>query len=312
MPGLTGPLVVTGSIATDHLMTFPGRFADQFLADHLNRVSLSFLVDELTVRDGGVAANIAYGLARLGEAPVLVGAAGPDFEHGYRSRLERHGVRTEHVHIAGDAQTARFVCTTDRDHCQIASFYPGAMRESARLDLPQIASVVGPLGLVLIGADQPDAMTGHAQACRENAWLFAADPSQQLAVMDAPQILDFITGASYLFTNEYEYELLLAKTGLSARQLAGHVGVVVTTRGADGVRITARGEVITVAAHPVTAIADPTGAGDAFRAGFLYGVARGLPLAQAAGLGCQVAAAALESHGSQEYDIVAATGLLTA
>ncbi|GIF42967.1 carbohydrate kinase family protein [Actinoplanes xinjiangensis] len=297
-----GPVLITGSIATDHLMTFPGRFADQLIAEKLDQVSLSFLVDDLTVRDGGVAANIAYGMARLGGRPLLVGAAGADFDDGYRNRLELSGVCTEHVHISTTQHTARFVCTTDLDNCQIASFYAGAMGEAASIDLDVIGTAVGNPRLVLVGPDQPEAMIRHTDTCRRRGWTFAADPSQQLARMNAAQLLDFITGAAFLFSNAYEFELLLAKTGLSTADVVHRTATVVTTMGSSGVRIADRTGSTTIPAHPVSAVVDPTGAGDAFRAGFLTAVLHGATPADAATLGCRLAALVLRSHGTQEYD----------
>ena len=156
-------IAVTGSIATDHLMTFPGRFADQLVADQLHTVSLSFLVDNLDVRRGGVGANIAFGMGQLGTTPILVGAAGFDFDE-YRAWLERHGVDTDSVRISETLHTARFVCTTDADHNQIGSFYTGAMSEARQIELKTVADRVGGLDLVLIGADDPEALLRHTEA----------------------------------------------------------------------------------------------------------------------------------------------------
>ncbi|MFI7306333.1 carbohydrate kinase family protein [Micromonospora aurantiaca] len=300
---MSAHVVVTGSIATDHLMRFAGRFADQLVTDRLHTVSLSFLVDRLTVRRGGVAANIAYGMARLGLRPTLVGAVGPDFAE-YRAWLEGHGVDCDAVRESRTAYTARFICTTDDDMCQIASFYPGAMAEAADIDL---AAVVRPgeTGLVAIGPDDPTAMVRHAEACRRLGVPFAADPSQQLAVMSGEQIAAFVTGARYLLTNEYEHGLMLDKLGVSDGELSTMVDMVLTTHGPAGVRIRADGRSETVPAVPVARVVDPTGAGDAFRAGFLAGVTRGLPPRVAAAVGCQVAAYAITATGTQEYDLTA-------
>ncbi|AEB44704.1 ribokinase-like domain-containing protein [Micromonospora maris AB-18-032] len=295
-------ILVSGSIATDHLMTFPGRFAEQLIADRLHTVSLSFLVDGLVVRDGGVAANIAYGMAQLGMPPTLVGAVGPDFAD-YRSRLERHGVDCGSVLTSRSSYTARFVCTTDQDSCQIASFYPGAMAEAADIDL---AAVIGsePVDLAVIGPDDPVAMRRHAAACRRLGVPFAADPSQQLARMSGPDIADFVTGARYLLTNEYEYDLLCGKLGGAGATVLDAVDVVVTTLGEDGVRIRAGGGITRIPAVTGASVVDPTGGGDAFRAGFLYGVTHGLLLDVAAALGCQMGAYAIGAPGTQEYRVV--------
>lgn len=173
-------IAVTGSIATDHLMHFPGRFAEQFVADQLHKVSLSFLVDDLVVRRGGIAPNIAYGMGQLGLRPVLLGAVGADFAD-YRSWLERHGVDCESVHTSDLAHTARFVCTTDDDLNQIASFYAGAMSEARNIELAPVAARLGGLDLVLISSNDPEAMLRHTAECRQRGYPFAADPSQQLA-----------------------------------------------------------------------------------------------------------------------------------
>jgi adenosine kinase len=296
-------IAVTGSIATDHLMRFPGRFADQFLADQLDKVSLSFLVDDLVVRRGGVAANIAFGMAQLGLCPILVGAVGTDFDD-YRSWLERHGVDCDSVHVSEIAHTARFVCTTDQDMCQIASFYAGAMSEARNIELAPVAQRVGGLDLVVVGANDPDAMLRHTDECRERGFRFAADPSQQLARMDGEDVLRLIDGADYLLTNEYEKSLLESKTGLSDAQVLDRVKIRVTTLGKNGVRITGRDiEPIHVPVARETAANDPTGIGDGFRAGFFAGIAWGLGLERAAQIGSLLATLVLETVGTQEYEV---------
>ncbi|EIE98098.1 sugar kinase, ribokinase [Saccharomonospora glauca K62] len=294
-------IAVCGSIATDHLMHFPGRFADQFVAEQLHRVSLSFLADDLVVRRGGVGANIAFGLGVLGVNPVLVGAVGADFAD-YGSWLRRHGVDTSGVHVSEIAHTARFVCTTDDDLCQIATFYAGAMAEAREIELAPVAERLGGLDLVLISPDDPEAMLRHAEECRQRGYTFAADPSQQLARMDGEQTRQFIAGATYLFSNDYEWELLLRKTAWTEDDVLARVGLRVTTRGADGVDIVdSHGERVHVPAVPARTTADPTGVGDAFRAGFLAGRYHGLSLERSAQLGCLVAVGVLETVGTQEW-----------
>jgi adenosine kinase len=296
-------IAVTGSIATDHLMHFPGRFADQLIADQLHKVSLSFLVDDLVVRRGGVATNIAYGMGRLGLRPVLVGAVGADFAD-HRSWLERHGVDCESVHVSEVAHTARFVCTTDDDLNQIASFYTGAMSEARNIELGPVNARAGGLDLVLIGANDPQAMIRHSEECRARGFKFAADPSQQLARMDGSDVLTLISGAEYLLTNEYERSLLETKAGLTGEQVLEQVKVRVTTLGKDGVEITGRDiERIHVPVVPNVIPADPTGVGDGFRAGFLTAMSWGVTLERAAQVGSLVAALVLETVGPQEYEV---------
>jgi adenosine kinase len=294
-------IAVTGSIATDHLMHFPGRFAEQLLPEHLHRVSLSFLVDELVVRRGGVAANIAFGMAQLGLRPVLVGAVGSDFAD-YRGWLERHGVDCDSVHVSEIAHTARFVCTTDQEMCQIASFYTGAMAEARNIELAPVADRLGQLDLVVIGANDPAAMVRHTQECRERGYPFAADTSQQLARMDGTDVRQLIDGARYLLTNDYELGLMEQKTGWRGDDLLARVQTRVTTYGADGVRLVRHGEPeLHVPAAPEVAKVDPTGVGDGFRAGFLAGQSWGLSLQRSAEIGNLLATCVLETDGPQEY-----------
>lgn len=298
------PIAIAGSIATDHLMTFSGRFADSLVVDQLDKISVSFLAHKLEIRRGGVAANICFGMANLGQRPVLVGAVGEDFAD-YRSWLERHGVDCESVHVSETQHTARFVCTTDDDMAQIATFYAGAMSEAREIELAPIATRVGGLDLVLVGPDDPEAMRRHTAECRTRGIPFVSDPSQQLAFGDGELIRDLIDGAQYLITNEYESHLTEQKTGWSQEEIASRVGYRVTTLGKEGVRITGRGldEPIVVGAAREVTRADPTGVGDAFRAGFLTGICEGLPLRESAELGSMLATYVIETVGTQEYEI---------
>ncbi|WEP01123.1 carbohydrate kinase family protein (plasmid) [Streptomyces sp. FXJ1.172] len=296
-------IAVTGSIATDHLMVFPGRFADQLLPDQLAHVSLSFLVDRLEVRWGGVAANIAYGLGGLGLSPLLVGAVGTDFAE-YEVWLKQHGVDTGGVRVSAERQTARFLCITDQDDNQIAAFYAGAMTEASDIDLPALLAGAERPGLVLVSPDDPSAMLRHTAACRALGIPFAADPSQQLARLDGSQVRDLVDGATWLFTNEYEAALLMEHTGWSRTDVLAAVGAWVTTLGGRGVRIERVGQSpLTVPAVPGIEPVDPTGGGDAFRAGFLAAAGHGAPLEPAARLGCALASVALGAVGSQAHEV---------
>jgi adenosine kinase len=282
-------------------MHFPGRFADQLVADQLERVSLSFLVDDLVIRRGGVAGNIAYALGALGQAPILVGAVGPDFAD-YRTELERVGVDCSEVLVCEDVHTARFMCTTDQDMRQIASFYTGAMARSADISLTPLLSRSDAPELVLIGADDPAGMLRHTEECRQQGVAFVADPSQQLARMEGDDIRKLVEGARYLITNDYEWELLLRKTGWTAEQILERVDVRITTLGEQGALLVAKdGSEVKVGVVDETAKVDPTGVGDAFRAGFLAGVGGGLSLERSAQLGSLVAVKVLETDGPQEW-----------
>jgi adenosine kinase len=281
-------------------MTFPGRFVDQLMPDKLDKIALSFLVDSLVVRRGGVAANIAFGLGCLGLRPLLVGTAGIDFGD-YRDWLEQHGVDTSGVRESAHQHTARFSGTTDIDMNQIASFYPGAMTEDRSIDLSELA---GQVDLVLIGASDPDAMLAFTKQCLANQIPFAADTSWQLARLDGEQVRFLIAGAEYLFCNEYEATLTQHKTGWSAGELTEQVGIQVTTLGSRGARVTRAGHPpIMVPAVPEVEPKEPTGAGDAFRSGFLAAVSWGLSLERAAQLGNVIAVHALETTGTQEYTL---------
>ena len=294
-------LAICGSIATDHLMTFPGKFADSLVPEELDKIALSFLVEDLDVRRGGCAANIAFALARLGHRPLLVGSVGRDFDVEYRGWLDDAGVDTSGVRVSDTRHTARFVCTTDSSLAQIASFYTGAMAEAREIDL---AALGEDFDLVLIGPDDPEGMQRHTHSCRDRGIPFAADPSQQLAWADGELVRDLIDGAAYLFSNDYEAALIEQKSGWSTADVQAHVGTRVVTRGKDGVSIyPADGDAVEVKAIEGVVAVDPTGVGDSFRAGFLAGIAAGLDLERSAQIGCTIAASVVETKGTQEYEL---------
>jgi adenosine kinase len=295
-------IAVTGSIATDHLMVFDGAFSDSLVVDQLDKVALSFLVQDLQIRRGGVAGNIAFGLANLGLSPLLVGAVGADFAE-YRGWLERHGVDCSYVHVSELLHTARFVCTTDSKQAQIASFYAGAMSEARQIELAPLQEAA-PLDLVLIGANDPEAMLRHTEECRHRGIPFAADPSQQLAWSDGPRIRQFVDGAEFLFANDYEAALISQKTGWTDAEVMDRVAIRVVTHGKEGVVVQRRGDgAVRVPAAITQDVADPTGVGDAFRAGFLAGLSWGLADERCAQVGCMLATLVLETVGTQEYDL---------
>ncbi|GAA2070300.1 carbohydrate kinase family protein [Williamsia deligens] len=294
-------IAICGSIATDHLMRFEGKFSEQLLAEHLDHISLSFLVEDLVVRRGGVGGNISYGLGVLGAAPMLVGAVGSDFDE-YREWLTSNGVDCSGVRTSRTAHTARFMCTTDDDMAQLASFYVGAMADARQISLSDLADEYGRPEIVLIGADDPVAMVQHSQSCRDLEIPFAADPSQQLALLDGDQIRSLIDGAEFLFTNEYEWGLLQKKTGLTADEVAGMVTTRVTTLGGDGADIVGKdGTTVHVDVVPAKEKVDPTGVGDGFRAGFLFAQQKGLSFERGAQLGALIATSVLETVAPQDW-----------
>ncbi|GHI90338.1 hypothetical protein Sxan_77020 [Streptomyces xanthophaeus] len=224
----------------------------------------------------------------------------------YDAWLRAHGVDTSVVRVSETLHTARFMCTTDQDQNQIATFYAGAMAEAPRIDLAGIAARIGEPSLVLVGADDPAAMLRHTATAHRLGFPVAADPSQQLARLDREQARQLVDGARWLFTNEYEAALLQERTGWGEQDILDRVGTWITTLGEEGVSLARSGEPrLHVPAAPTDKIADPTGAGDAFRAGFLAGLAWELPTEQAAQLGCALATTVLESVGTQEYKLLA-------
>jgi adenosine kinase len=294
-------IAVTGSIAMDHLMRFSGQFSESLVTEQLDRVSLSFLVEDLQIRRGGIAPNICFGLAALGLEPLLVGSVGEDFGD-YRAWLERHGVRTWPIWVSETQHTARFICTTDSVNAQIGSFYTGAMAEARQIELQPIAERAGGLDLVVISPNDPEAMLRHTEECRSRGLGFVADPSQQMAWLDGPKIKKLIDGATYLFSNDYEDGLITQKTGWSHEEVLQRVAVRVITRGAKGSSVEIAGEPrLDIPVAREVARVDPTGVGDAYRAGFLAGLAWKVPLERCAQLGSLLAAYAIEVVGTQEY-----------
>jgi len=293
-------IAVTGSIATDHLMTFGGKFTDTLIADKLDKISVSYLVGELQIRRGGVAGNIAFGLGCLGQNPLLVGSVGADFAQ-YRQWLDEHGVDTSGVRTSATQHTARFTATNDTEGNQIASFYPGAMSEDGEIDIVALAQTHG-VGLVVIGAGDPGAMQRYTADCRAAGIAFAADFSQQVAFLDGDAMRTLVEGATYLFSNEYEEAVIESKTGWSSADVLERVGSRVVTLGGNGAKLERKGEE-TVLVGPVkdARLVEPTGTGDAFRSGFLAATAWGLPVERAIQLGNLMAVQVLETVGPQEY-----------
>ncbi len=292
-------IVVTGSIATDHLMTFAGLFSEQLLPDQLANLSVVFLADGLEVRRGGTGANIAFGMGALGATPLLIGCVGKD-AGDYLGWLSGHGVDVSGVRTSAVLNSPRFTVTTDQAQNQIGSFYPGAMAEAADISLDDVTA-----DLVLVSPNDPGAMLRHTAECLSRGIPFAADPSQTLTFLDGEAIRSLITGAAYLFTNEYEAGLVAAKTGLSDEQILGLVGIRITTHGAKGCVISRKGvDDLHVGVAPAVVVADPTGVGDAFRAGFLTATSWGLDLERAAQVGSLLATHVVETVGTQEYELV--------
>jgi adenosine kinase len=288
-------LIVTGSIAFDYLMSFPGRFTEHFLPEHMNRVSLSFLVDSMDKRRGGCAPNIAYTLALLGERPKLMATAGQDFGD-YRQWMEGAGIDTSLVKTVDGKFCASFFCSTDQHNNQIASFYTGAMANAAELSfrgLPGLASDA----LVIISPNDPDAMVQYAEECSTMGIKYIWDPGQQCARMGGDQLKDGIIGAFMVICNDYEFELIRQKTGFGEQDVLANVPLLVVTRGEHGCTVMTKDGAVDVPAVQPDRIEDPTGVGDAFRGGFMKGLAAALPYPTCAKLGSVAATYALEHLG---------------
>lgn len=296
-------VVLTGSIATDELMRFDGRFRELIVAEQLERISLSFLCADLQLRRGGTGANIAFGMGCLGVRPRLVGAAGRDFDTTYRPWLEAHGVDCTGVRLSATAHTARFISTTDNENNQISSFYAGAMLEAREIGLGLDAAGHG-VDLVVVSPDDVPAMVRHTAEAHAAGVPLVADISQQLAhLSDRDTIRALIEGAAYVFVNDYEKLLLEQKSGWSDAEVLERVGIRVTTLGADGAVAERAGRPrVHVAAPPERSKTDPTGAGDALRAGFLAAWTWDLGLERCLQVGSVLAVLALETVGTQEYD----------
>ncbi|MBP7691537.1 MAG: carbohydrate kinase family protein [Anaerolineales bacterium] len=290
-------ILFTGSIAYDYLMTFPGYFKDNFLPDKLESISLSFLVDSMTRQRGGIAPNIAYTHALLGGRPLLMGTAGEDFGD-YRAWLEQHGVDCGAVKVIAGTFTASFFATTDKANAQLASFYPGAMAFAAvqsLYDLPE------PPDLVVISPNAPDAMRKFVRECRALKIRYVFDPSQQLARMTADVVREDVDGAWMLAVNDYEFGLIEKMTGWDETEAQKHVAVLVITRGEQGATLYAGGVRTDIAIVPASQVVDPTGVGDAFRAGLLRGVAAGWPWPLCGQIGALAATYCLENTGPQNH-----------
>ncbi|MCK5147021.1 carbohydrate kinase family protein [bacterium] len=290
-------LIVTGSIAFDYLMSFPGKFSDHIIADQLKNISVSFLVDNLNRRRGGCAGNIVYSLALLGEKPLLVGSAGQDFSD-YGRDLAEIGVDLSMVKIVDSVFTASFFCNTDSENNQIASFYTGAMQYAREID---IASLAGESVLAIISPNDPEAMVRNARTCREKGIPFIYDPSQQIARMDGDALVDSARGARILIVNEYELAMFKKKTGLDDAGLAELAEVVIVTLGERGTEIRLAERIVNIPIAQPEKILDPTGVGDAFRSGLMTGLANGLSWETSGRIGSLAATYVLETDGPQSH-----------
>lgn len=291
-------IILTGSVAYDYLMQFPGYFRDYILPDHIEKISLSFLVESLSRRRGGVAPNIAYTMALLGGRPCLMATVGEDFDE-YRSWLEAQGVDTSYVRVIPGEFTASFFANTDRANSQIASFYPGAMAYASQLSFHTLCD--DPPELVTISPNDPQAMNQYVRECSELSIPYLYDPSQQTIRLNAEDLRLGIEGTRGVFVNDYEFHLIQKMTGLTEVDVLKHADFLLITCGEHGTTIHTRNGKLYIPIVPPIEIADPTGVGDAFRGGFLSGYIRGWDLEICGRMGALAATYCLEQHGPQSH-----------
>ncbi len=290
-------ILITGSVAYDYLMTFPGLFKEQFLPERLEKISLSFLVDLMSRQRGGIAPNIAYTMALLGQHPRVMATVGEDFAE-YREWLESKGVDTGLMQVVPGLYTASFFATTDQSNAQIASFYPGAMGVAAQQSLHDLKDRPN---LVVVSPNSPEAMTKFSAECRELKIPYLYDPSQQILRLEGSELARDMECAHFLFVNDYEFSLISKKTGLDLANMLKHVDVIVVTRGKDGSSVYAAGKEYNIPVVPEVSIVDPTGVGDAYRAGFLTGYARGWNWELCGQIGSLAATYCLEQKGPSSH-----------
>ncbi|HRQ24448.1 MAG TPA: carbohydrate kinase family protein [Anaerolineales bacterium] len=290
-------ILLTGSVAYDYLMTFPGHFKEQILPERLESISLSFLVESMSKQRGGIAPNIAYTMALLGRKPRVMATVGEDFGE-YRDWLESKGVDTSLMEVIPGVFTASFFATTDKASAQIASFYPGAMAHSAAQSLKELDSKPD---LVIVSPSSPDAMMKFPAECRELDIPYLYDPSQQVLRLEGKELARDMEGANFLFCNDYEFGLISKKTGWSLDQMLEHVKVLVITRGKDGADLYSDGNSVHIPTVPEDEVVDPTGVGDAFRGGFLAGYSHGFDWKLCGEIGSLSAVYCLEQRGTQNH-----------
>lgn len=291
-------ILITGSVAYDYLMTFPGHFKELILPERLESISLSFLVESMSKQRGGIAPNIAYTMALLGERPRVMATVGEDFEE-YRAWLEEKGVDTSLMCVVPGIFTASFFATTDRASAQIATFYPGAMGYGGTQSLKDLKNKPD---IVIVSPNAPEAMMKFPAECRELGVDYLYDPSQQVLRLEGSELARDMEGAHFLFCNDYEFGLVSKKTGWSLDQVLDHVKTLVITRGKDGADLYSGNDAVHIPTVPEDEVVDPTGVGDAFRGGFLTGYSHGFNWKLCGEIGSLAAVYCLEQRGPQSHN----------
>jgi adenosine kinase len=296
-------ILVSGSVALDHIMVFPDRFANHILPDQVHALNVSFNITTLDTHFGGVAGNIAYHLRMLGADPLILSAAGSDFG-AYAERLDHLGIRRDGIAVFDDVRTTQGFVTTDREDCQIWAYYEGAM---ARAHEARVEDVDEPIELAIVSATGKRAMLEHPRALKRRGVPTWIDPSHGLPILSGPELLEMIEGAAGYFANDYEWRLTLDKTGASESEIGTLCENVVITSGAEGSEIRTRGASLRIPAVEPKQVVDPTGCGDAYRAGFLFAIASGKSLDVAGRIGSLLGSWQIEVEGAQalDYDLAA-------
>jgi adenosine kinase len=292
-------ILVSGSVALDHIMVFPDRFVNHILPEKVHALNVSFNITSLKTHFGGVAANIAYQLRRLGAEPIILAAVGSDFG-SYAEWLDRQGIRRDHIRVCDDVRTPQGFVTTDLDDCQIWAFYEGAM---ARAHVARVEDVKDELELAIVSSNSRRAMVEHARALKARGVPTWIDPSHGLPVLSSDELVEMIEGAAGYFVNDYEWSLTQQHTGLTEKEIERRCGAVVITRGPDGSEVRTEGRCIEIPPVEAREVVDPTGCGDAYRAAFLYGVARGHPFEVSGRMGSVLGCCQVEVRGTQVLEI---------
>ena len=293
--------LICGSLAFDKIMQYHGRFADTLLADQMHRVNVSFLVPTLRTEFGGCSANIAYNLKMLGGDPLIMATIGQDGGE-YLERFEQMGISTRAIRKIGHAYTAQCFVTADLDNNQINAFHPGAMQFAHENNVADC----GPLRVAIIAPDGRDGMLKHATDCARQNLPFMFDPGQQLPMFSGEELRDFIGKASYLAANDYEFEMLMDRTGLTLADIAARLDALIVTRGEKGSEIYANGECFEIPTVTASAVVDPTGCGDAYRAGLLFGITSGFDWPTTGRLASLMGSIKIASQGGQNHVFTAA------
>ncbi|HUN54152.1 MAG TPA: carbohydrate kinase family protein [Smithella sp.] len=294
-------IIVSGSMAYDRIMDFPGKFSDHILPDKIHVLNVCFQVNGLKEKFGGTAGNIAYALTLMGERPLICATIGHDYQK-YFKWLAKNGLSTENIKIIADEFTAGAYITTDRSDNQITGFNPGAMKYQSTLDFSKLRPENT---IVIVSPGNFEDMVNYPRACKKKGIDYILDPGQSLPLWDKMDLIQAIEGCRILIVNDYELSLIISKTGLNKKALLEITGTIITTLGESGSQISTRERDIAIPAFRVKKVVDPTGAGDSYRGGLLSGLVHGKDIVQCANMGSVCASFSIESYGTQEYSFTA-------